>query len=292
MNISGARTAAKLKAVLLSIAVLALAPSAGALAQSDRALEAVPEAFAEVLPQWVEGTWGFVHPEGCFRFYWGCYGSQEDYNAGIEPKNPFPLTEEARAFHEEVIANLNEGRSIFDPNALCYPSGMPDIARSNFKLAPGPTGDRWYLVLNGNEFRTIWLDGREMPDVEPYDYTFYGDSVGHFEGDTLVIETRNMVGENTAISPNTPKSDNFWVIERWTPVSADEFTAEITFMDEERFTEPFTETYQVRRNAGGETGRPSDPCITGVGQRYIPDPETGEQLLTGPGGMALEFAEE
>ncbi|AEQ50190.1 hypothetical protein [Pelagibacterium halotolerans] len=291
-NISGSRGVTGLKTAALATLLAVTIPMSGALAQSEEMSTDIPEAWAEFLPQYVIGEWDVETNEGCFSAYFNCYESQEAYNAGIEPKTPFPLTEEARAFHDEVVANLGEGRSTYDPNALCYPQGMPDDARDNFTLLPDPRGDRWYLLNSPEQVRTVWLDGREMPERETYDYTFWGDSVGHFEGDTLVIETRNITGPNSAISPNTPKSDNFWVIERWTPVSADEMTVEITFMDEERFTEPYTESFTASRDPEGDIGRPSDPCITGVGQRYIPDPETGEQLLTGPGGMALEFAEE
>ncbi len=274
---------------LLAGAALVLAiGSGGAVAQT--ALE-VPETVAPLLADWVQGTWAFQTAEGCFNAYYSCYESQEAYNAGIEPKYPLPLNEEARAYHNEVVKALGEGRSIFDPDSQCYPQGMPGRARSGFKFVPGPTGDRIYLILNGAEFRTIWMDGREMPERKPHEYTYNGDSIGHWEGDTLVIETRNITGPNTAIPPNTPKSDNFWVVERWTPVSGDEITAEITFKDEERFTDSYTETFTVKRNPEGETGAQPRACIMGDGQRYYAA-EDGTLELTGPGGAPLEKAED
>lgn len=266
---------------------LALATS-GAMAQTTLQ---VPEKVAALLPDWVVGTWAFQTPEGCFSAYYSCYESQEAYNAGVEPNFPLPLNEEARAFHNEVVAALGEGRSIFDPDSQCYPAGVPSRAKAGFKFVPGPAGDRIYLILAGNEFRTIWMDGRAMPERQPHEFTYNGDSIGHWEGDTLVIETRNVTGPNTAIPPNTPKSDDFWMVERWTPVSADEITAEITFMDEQKFTAPYTETFTVKRNAKGETGGQPRACIPGEGQRYFAA-EDGTLELRGPGGATLEKAED
>lgn len=281
---SGMRLAAQ--AAIAALALTCAAP--GVMAQT---VQPVPEKVAGLMSDWVQGTWGVAPVEGCFSFYFGCYESQEAYNAGVEPKHPLPLNEEARAFHDEVVKALGEGRSIFDPDSQCYPGGMPSRARSGFKLVPGPTGDRIYLIINGSEFRTIWLDGRAMPERQPYEYTYNGDSIGHWEGDTLVVETRNVTGPNTAIPPNEPKSDSFWIVEKWTPVSADEISAEITFMDEERFTEPYTEAYTLKRNPKGETGAQPRACIPGEGQRYFTGTD-GAFELRGPGGAVLEKAED
>lgn len=279
---------------VLAGAALALAMgTGGAMAQvalEVKALE-VPAEVAPLMQEWTVGTWSVDRVEGCFWAYFSCYETQETYNAGIEPKYPLPLNEEARAFHDKVVAALGEGRSIFDPNSQCYPSGMPDRAFSGFKFVPGPAGDRIYLILGGNDFRTIWMDGREMPKRQPHEYTYNGDSIGHWEGNTLVIETRNITGPNTAISPNEPKSDNFWVIERWTPVSADKLSSEVTFKDEDRFTDTYTETFTFTRNPKGETGPQPRACIPGEGQRYFAA-DDGTLLLTGPGGAPLEKAED
>ncbi len=94
------------------------------------------------------------------------------------------------------------------------------------------------------------------------------------------------------LTGNVPKSDNFWVIERWTPISPDRMDLTVTFKDEERFTAPVSETLQFRRNPQGETSPQPMTCIPGVGQRYQPNPETGELELSGPGMVPLELAED
>ncbi|MGC4028457.1 MAG: hypothetical protein QM696_06275 [Steroidobacteraceae bacterium] len=258
-------------------------------AQATKVIPTIPKQYAQWLSAWETGTWQVMYG-GCVDVYWGCFKSQNSYNAGELPRWPLPLNAEAAAANKVVVDALGQGKSLFDPDSQCYPLGMPNRARSSFKFVAQP--DRFYLILSGNEFRTIWMDGRPMPKRDPVDYSYNGDSIGHWENGTLVIETRNIVGENTAIAPNVPKSDNFWVIERWTPISADRIDLNVTFKDEERFTAPYSETLQLKRNPTGETPPQPMACIPGVGQRYQPNPETGELELSGPGMAPLEQAED
>jgi hypothetical protein len=280
------------------VAASAIGLAAPALAESTKVVDHVPEALAPFLSDWETGMWR-VKQEGCFVFYWSCYSGQDVYNAGTDPKWPLPLTEEARAFHDGVIKGLQEGRSTYDPNALCLPNGMPDLARNfgGFKMIVQP--DRIYFIYPDWDMRVIWMDGREMPARQLHEYTYNGDSIGRWEGDTLVIETANIKGDPDltgdvapGISPNEPKSNDFTVTERLSPVSADLIEVEITFEDKVRFTGPYTEAFQYTRNATGDL--PSKPlaCLLGIGQRYVPDPATGEQVLSGPGGKPLEKAED
>ncbi|AKR56891.1 hypothetical protein XM25_14040 [Devosia sp. H5989] len=277
----------KMAAGALLAAAIAVTPAAAAASKS---IPYIPEKFADMVADWETGTWQVKEPDGCFWAYWGCFASQETYNAGVPAKFPLPLNAEAAAENAKVVAALGEGKSIFDPNSQCFPQGLPDRAKTNFKWVN--TTDRFYMMINGGEFRTIYMDGREMPERLAHEYTYNGDSVGHWEGDTLVIESRNITGPNTAISPNVPKSDNFWVIERWTPVSADELDVEVTFKDEDRFTDSFTYAFKYIRNAKGDTSPQPRACIMGEGQRYYADPTTGELKLTGPNGAPLEKAED
>ncbi|MGC4029588.1 MAG: hypothetical protein QM696_11985 [Steroidobacteraceae bacterium] len=286
--------------VLMGAALAALGLGTVGLAEAaaTKAVGHIPKKFEAFLSDWETGMWR-VKQEGCFVFYWSCYQSQNSYNAGVEPKWPLPFTPAARAFHDKVIKSLQEGNSIYDPNALCLPQGMPDLARSftGFKMVLQP--DRIYFIYPDYDLRVIWMDGRQMPKRELDEYAYNGDSLGHWEGDTLVIYTANIKGDPElkgdvapGISPNEPKSNEFTMTERLTPLSADLMDVKITFEDKVMFTGPYTESFQYARNAKEDLPQQPAACLLGVGQRYVPDPETGAQILSGPGGAPLQDAED
>ena len=79
-----------------------------------------------------------------------------------------------------------------DPEALCLPTGVPRIAPYPWRIVQAPAfgkATHLFFLFEGNihSFRQIFMDGREHPD--DLEATWYGHSVGHWEGDTLVIET-------------------------------------------------------------------------------------------------------
>ena len=79
-----------------------------------------------------------------------------------------------------------------DPEARCLPTGVPRIAPYPWRIVQAPAfgkATHLFFLFEGNihSFRQIFMDGREHPD--DLEATWYGHSVGHWEGDTLVIET-------------------------------------------------------------------------------------------------------
>jgi hypothetical protein len=85
----------------------------------------------------------------------------------------------------------------------------------------------------GGSNRTIFMDGR--PHLPKYVKTVLGDSRGHWEGNTLVIETTNFA---TGFRGSNP--DTYRMIERFTRVDSNNLRREITFDDPQTWTRPWT----------------------------------------------------
>ena len=96
-----------------------------------------------------------------------------------------------------------------------------------------------------HETRLIPLDGRKHAGPPSY----MGDSVGHFEGNTLVVETSNFLGGVISIG-GAPYSDHLKLTERWTRVAPDIVEYDLTVDDPLTFTEPWTVTFPITREDG------------------------------------------
>jgi hypothetical protein len=102
-----------------------------------------------------------------------------------------------------------------------------------------------------HEARIIPLHGR--PHVNADIRTYMGDPRGHWEGNTLVVETTNILGNTTSASANgwsTPLSDAVKLIERFTRISPDEMKYEVTVNDPKTYTRPFKIAFPLTQEAG------------------------------------------
>ena len=102
-----------------------------------------------------------------------------------------------------------------------------------------------------HEGRVIPLDGR--PHTGPNIRSYMGDSRGHWEGKTLVIETTNFLGNRTGITGNgggIPTSDVMKLTERLTRTSADEMYYQITIDDPKTWAKPFTVGFPLTQEPG------------------------------------------
>jgi hypothetical protein len=184
---------------------------------------------------------------------------------------PPKLTPAAQAIVEAFEAGKAEGRNLQNPAANCVPNGMPGIMRLpypiEFTYSPGRVN---ILIETYSEIRRIYVDGRALPnDPDPF---FNGHSVGHWEGDTLVIETIG-ISPQVYVVNGLHATEKTRFVERITRVSHDLLRDEITLTDPDLFAEPYVmvQNYKLEpdweireyvcqennRDAADAAGRPS-----------------------------------
>src|SRR5580765_8928223 len=102
-----------------------------------------------------------------------------------------PFQAWAKAVYEQRQANLQQ----HDPESRCLPPGIPRLMATPFPFQIFQLSDRVLFVFEGGAhvWRTIFTDGRPHPKAP--NPSFLGDSVGRWEGDTLVVDA---VGFNEA----------------------------------------------------------------------------------------------
>jgi len=111
---------------------------------------------------------------------------QDDFETPVEP----PYRPEARAMVEEREAQENAGKVIDDETRACEPIGLPGIMLSEFPLEILETPGRITIISEMSPLvRTVYLNRKKATEGLPPMYNGY--SMGHWEGETLVIETDN-----------------------------------------------------------------------------------------------------
>jgi hypothetical protein len=108
-----------------------------------------------------------------------------------------------------------EGKPYRDAIGQCFPAGLPMIMTRVWPIAMVQLPTVIYMISNfNNSFRQIFLDGRDYSDPDTVIYTYNGESIGHWEGDTLVVNTRYIETYNHYIDTGIPISEDFRVQER------------------------------------------------------------------------------
>jgi hypothetical protein len=103
-----------------------------------------------------------------------------------------------------------------------------------------------------HEARIIPIGG-SSPHVGSDMKTYMGDSRGHWEGNTLVVETTNFLSNRTGIGPNgggTPLSEAAKLTEHFTRISADTIKYDLTVDDPKTYERPFTLSFPIRQEPG------------------------------------------
>jgi hypothetical protein len=154
--------------------------------------------------------------------------------ADLKPQD-VPFKPEAAALYKERVQTFGKD----DPDARCLPSGMPrkDAITSPYKIIQQP-GEIVFLYESRTTFRQVFTDGRALPvDPQP---TWDGYSVGHWEGDTLVVETKGMNGLTWLDSNGHPLSDTMHLTEKFRRPDFGHMEIEITIDDPKNYTKPWT----------------------------------------------------
>lgn len=130
--------------------------------------------------------------------------------------------------------------------ANCLPPGMPGIMSQPYPMEFLLTPGKVTIVIEAyTEVRHIYTDGRPLP--EDPDPDFFGTSVGHWEGDTLVVETVGF-NDHVEIARGVPHSDKMKITERFRLTDPDTMAMQTTITDPVVLTEPYTTNATLRRH--------------------------------------------
>ena len=126
-----------------------------------------------------------------------------------------------------------------DPNNFCLPSGIPekDAVTSPWKIIQSP---KLIVILYESRtiYRQVFMDGRQLPkDPNP---TWQGYSVGHWDGDTLVVETAGTNGKAWLDTNGHPVTEALKVTERFHRKDFGHMDLSITIDDPKAYTKPWT----------------------------------------------------
>jgi hypothetical protein len=141
-----------------------------------------------------------------------------------------------------------------EPHTRCKPSG---VARQFFtpygvEFLELPELKRAYIFDIGgpHTYRTIYLDGRQHPKASVP--TFYGDSIGHWEGDTLLVDTVGFNEDFWMDRGMLPHTSRLHTIERFTRTSFDTMRYELTIDDPGAYTSVFSGKMDLKWEDGTE----------------------------------------
>jgi len=147
-----------------------------------------------------------------------------------------PMRPDAAKLFQERQASRGKG----DTARTCLPDGIPRSNSLGFKIMHNP--DLLLILYEGSvhTFRQIFMDGRGHPaDLDP---TWYGHSIGRWEGDAIVVDTVSQNGKTWLDQAGHPTTDKLHVTERFTRLDLGHLRVEITIDDPGAYTRPWTVT--------------------------------------------------
>jgi hypothetical protein len=125
-----------------------------------------------------------------------------------------------------------------DPEANCLPTGVPRIAPYPWKIVQTPTLVVFLFEGNIHSYRQIFLDGRAHPkDPDP---TWYGDSIAHWDGDTLVVDSIGFNDKFWFDFAGHPHTEKLHITERYRRTDMGHLESEVTIDDPGAYTKSFT----------------------------------------------------
>ena len=223
-----------------------------------------PAAPAKPTPRWPDGTvnWGApIGEKGLWNVAGGVFANPDPIPGAPPPRDfdtfpgkptlsQVPFQPWARAIYDYRQHNQLE------PYTRCKPSGgFRQVATAyGTQFVHFPELQQFVIFQTGgpHSFRTVYLDGRAHPkDLAP---SYYGHSIGHFEGDTLVVDT---VGYNERMWVSNlegmPHSDKLHTIERLTRTDFNTIRYEMTIDDPGTYTATWKTGWWIRFNSGAES---------------------------------------
>jgi len=160
------------------------------------------------------------------------------------PRPKMKLTPEWQQKSDAFVKAQAKGENVQGDVANCVPPGLPGINSQPYPIEFLYQPDKVVILTEAYmQFRHVWMDGRAQP--EDPDPAFNGHSVGHWEGDTLVVDTVGLNPQNR-LAPGIGHGEQLRIVEKIHRVDADWLEIETTLTDPEVLAEPYTSTTSYR----------------------------------------------
>jgi len=187
-----------------------------------------------------------------------------DGSQGRSPDAP-SLTPAYMAKWETIRKSRMAGSSEYDNTAKCLPPGMPAMMNMAYGMEVMQTKDKitFFSELN-DALRRVYLDGRKPTQKILDDPTYAGYSTGHWEGDTLLVDTVAL-HENSFIEGFSPHSDVMSIKERIRFLSPGLLEDRITVTDPKALTKPWETVKTYRKATAGTDELREFACPEGLG---------------------------
>jgi hypothetical protein len=196
-------------------------------------------------PVSVPGKPAPVRQDPAYRYVPNNVGGQPTYRMGdLSNPNLKPwVKERMKKDNDEILA----GKIGYTARSSCDAAGVPGfltyaVRPVYFIQAPKQV----LIVYSGDaQVRRVYLN---VPHSEKPKPTWYGESVGHYEGDTLVVDTIGMNDKTFVDGYRTPHTTKLHVVERWKVVEEGKtLEVTITVADPDAFNEPWSAVRRYRR---------------------------------------------
>jgi hypothetical protein len=152
------------------------------------------------------------------------------------PGDPEP---DMKPWAAALTKQRTENYSADDPEARCVPGGVPRATPYHTQLVQTPTLVLILFEGNIHSFRQIFLDRKEhLKIAQPL---WYGDSIGHWEGDTLVVDSIGFNDKFWFDMAGHPHTTQLHVIERYHRTDYGDMDVEVTIDDPEAYSKPWVQ---------------------------------------------------
>ena len=164
--------------------------------------------------------------------------------ADVTSPNLKPWAAEAmRKSNEEVLA----GKYPFTARSSCMPAGVPGF--SSFVVEPiffAQSPKEILIVYSGDQqVRRVWMNVPHSANPKP---SWYGESVGHYEGDTLVVDTIGLNTRTFLDNYRTPHTEKLHVVERYRLINGGQVLENLIWVeDPDTFNQPWTAIQRYRK---------------------------------------------
>ena len=167
----------------------------------------------------------------------------------VDAKVDVPFLPWAKQLYDQRYLTLSKD----DPESLCLPPGIPRMMNTPFTFQIHQLPDRILFLFEGGAhvWRTVYMNRKEHPK----DYaqlTYLGDGIGHWEGDTLVVDVTGFNDRTWLDAAGHPHTEQLHVIERYTREDEDTLHYQATIDDPGAYSKPWTVGWKIKWHAGWE----------------------------------------